>query len=102
MHELDPQIVRAFYRAALFLKARIHNEGWGWASNYLREHVRVTTGMQFTNSDSPKYLRALLEQHPELQPLVKIKPLKAKPIGEYVEEIRRRHQLDFFAPKKGK
>lgn len=70
---LDPYLVQAFCRAALFLKARIEHDGWGWTSNYLREHVRAAYGLKFTNSESPKLLRAVMHAHPEL---AKIKPLK--------------------------
>lgn len=73
---LDPQLVRAFYRAALFLKARIEHDGWGWSSNYLREHVRCAYGLKFTNSKSPEVLRAVMRQYPELATLIKIKPRK--------------------------
>ena len=73
----DPQLIRAFYRAALFLKAKVEHEGWMWVSNYLREHVRAATGLRFTNSVSPKILRRITQLHPELAPYIKLKPLKA-------------------------
>jgi len=71
-------LVSAFYRAAMFLKARIEHDGWGWSSNYLREHVRCAYGLRFTNTESPQILRALMRAHPELNKLVKIKPLKQR------------------------
>ena len=73
---IDPKLMRAFYRAATFLKHRVDTEGWTWSSNYLREHVRCATGLQFTNSLSPQILRELRMQHPELIPYLDIKRLK--------------------------
>jgi hypothetical protein len=78
MAPVDPHLVNAFYRALMFLKARIEHDGWGWTSNYLREHVRAAYGLRFSNSKSPKILRALMKQHPEFAKLVKIKPLKTQ------------------------
>ena len=75
----DQYLVNAFYRAALFLKARIQNEGWGWSSNYLREHARCAYGLKFSNTQSPAILDELLAQHPELKGLVKVEPRKRKP-----------------------
>ena len=69
-------LVHAFYVAALFMKAKCKYEGWQPSSNYLREHVRCATGLKFSNSRSPEILRALLREHPELEPYVGLKPLK--------------------------
>lgn len=74
----DPQLVRAFYRAALFLKHRIETQGWVWSSNYLREHVRCATNARFTNSLSPEILREVIRQHPELAAYIEIKPRKQR------------------------
>lgn len=74
----DQKLVRAFYRAALFLKHRVEEDGWVWSSNYLREHVRCATSMQFSNSVSPEILRELRRQHPELASWIDIKPLQAE------------------------
>ncbi len=73
-----PQLVKAFYRAALFLKHRVDEDGWIWSSNYLREHVRCATSLQFSNSLSPVILREVRRQHPELAPYIDIKPLKRR------------------------
>ena len=73
--QVDPRYVRAFYKAALFLKERCEKDGWCFRANYLREHARAS-GLKFSNSDSPAILRALRRAHPELVPHVAIKPLK--------------------------
>jgi len=70
------QLVKAFHQAALFLLDRIKHDGWTWSSNYLREHVRCSTGLTFTNSDSPRILRELRKAHPEIAQHIPIKPLK--------------------------
>lgn len=75
---IDRKLMLAFYRAAMFLKHRVDTEGWVWSSNYLREHVRCATGLQFTNTRSPDILRQLRLQHPELIPYLDIKPLKRR------------------------
>ena len=61
------QLVEAFHAAAIFLLVRIAEDGWHWSSNYLREHVRCTTDLRFSNSLSPHILRALVEAHPKLR-----------------------------------
>jgi hypothetical protein len=71
---IDQHLVDAFYRAALFLKARIKYDGWGWSSNYLREHARCAYGLRFTNTQSPDIYDELIRQHPELKELVTVKP----------------------------
>jgi len=79
MDRVDPRLLKAFYQAALFLRERVERDGWKWSSNYLREHARCATpGVRFTNSESPKLLRALLRAHPELGPHIRINPLKNK------------------------
>jgi hypothetical protein len=70
------RLVDAFYHAALYLKARVEQDGWHWHSNYLREHVRCATGMQFTNTLSPQILRELRYRHPEFKPYIDIGTLK--------------------------
>src|SRR5262245_55953230 len=71
----NDQLVRAFYTAALYLIDKVEREGWYWTSNYLREHVRATTGLRFTNTRSPEILRLLVRRFPELKPWVELKPL---------------------------
>ena len=78
--ESDRALIHAFYVAALFMKAKCKYEGWQPTSNYLREHVRCATGLKFSNSKSPEILRALLREHPDLEPYIGLKPLK-KPDG---------------------
>jgi len=73
---VDPHLVRAFYRAAKFLVARMENDGWQWTSNYLREHVRAAYGLKFTNSESPKILREVKRQYPSIARYIDIKSLK--------------------------
>lgn len=70
----DDQLVRAYYTAAIWLIDKVEREGAYWASNYLREHVRVFMGLRFTNSRSPKILRLLGHRHPELKEWIKLKP----------------------------
>lgn len=74
--ERKRKLVDAFYRAALFLKARVDEDGWKWSSNFLREYVRCSTRIGFTNTESPDFLREVRRQHPELRAYIKIKPLK--------------------------
>lgn len=76
MTERDRRLLRAFYDAALFMKSQCENNGWHPSSNYLREHVRCSTGLPFSNSESPQLLRALLREHPELRPMIEVKRLK--------------------------
>jgi hypothetical protein len=71
----DEQLVRAFYTAALYLIDKVEREGWYWTSNFLREYVRATTGLRFTNSRSPYILRLLGRKFPELEWWIKLKPL---------------------------
>jgi hypothetical protein len=73
-------LVQAFYRAALFMKARCENDGWQPSSNYLREQVRCATGLKFSNSYFPVILREVLRAHPKLERFIGLKPLKAKHI----------------------
>jgi hypothetical protein len=67
--------VTEFHRAAMFLLARIRNDGWKPSSNYLREHVRCASGLKFSNTRSPYILRALLAEHPELGSIIELGPL---------------------------
>jgi hypothetical protein len=60
-------LVRLFHRAALFLVAKIENEGWKWRSNYLREHAGCALGAKFTNTISPYINELLFRQHPHLR-----------------------------------
>ena len=71
---MDRALVKAFYQAALFMKDRVDNHGWRPTSNYLREHVRATTGLRFSNTKSPDILRVILAEHPELRPYIEIAP----------------------------
>lgn len=82
----DRHLLQAFYKAALFMKAKCETEGWQPSSNYLREHVRCATGLQFTNSKSPEILRALLREHPELAPYIGLKPLKRPATGRILSD----------------
>jgi hypothetical protein len=70
----DDQLVRAYYTATIWLIDKVEREGAYWASNYLREHVRVFTGIRFANERSPKILRLLGHRHPELKEWIKLKP----------------------------
>jgi hypothetical protein len=72
------RLVEAFYQAALFLIERVEHDRWHFTSNYLREHARCATGMQFTNTLSPQILRALRERHPELKPYIDVAALKER------------------------
>lgn len=69
----DDRLLAAFYKAALFLKDRVENDGWRWSSNYLREHVRCASGLQFTNSVSPTMLRELRKAYPSLRPFIDVR-----------------------------
>jgi hypothetical protein len=80
---IAPELIEAFYCAALFLKLRIEQDGWQWSSNYLREHVRCANGMRFSNSQSPAILRALKKAHPDIAPFIKLKPAT---IGQAIRE----------------
>ena len=77
----DEQLVRAFYTAALYLIDKVEREGWYWRSNYLREHVGVTTGLRFANQRSPGILRLLGRKYPELKGWIALKPLQAPSDG---------------------
>ena len=60
-------VINAFHEAALFLIDRIENDGWKkWSWNYLREHVRCKTGLEFANAISPEIYKILRRQHPEI------------------------------------
>lgn len=84
----DDQLVRAFYTAALYLIDKVEREGWYWTSNYLREHVRATTGLRFTNTRSPEILRKLGRKHPELKAWIALKPLsRPDPQGEMFAQV---------------
>jgi hypothetical protein len=73
----DQELNRAFYLALVFLKDRIERDGWvTYSANYLREHVRCRFGYRFSNTISPKILRNILKQHPELKPIIKVNALK--------------------------
>lgn len=74
----EQRLVEAFHTAAMFLKAKVESNGWQWSSNYLREHVRCSTGMKFSNSISPDILRALRQDYPELRPYIEIGTLKGE------------------------
>jgi hypothetical protein len=71
------KLIKEFHRAAIFLISRIENDGWRWTSNYLREHVRATTNLKFTNSVSPEILRELRDRWPGLRRHIKIGRLKS-------------------------
>lgn len=70
--------IEAFYKAALFMKERVENDGWHPRSNYLREHAACASGLAFSNSESPEILDALRSAHPELRPYIVVKRRKAK------------------------
>ena len=72
----DEQLAAGFYKALLFMKERVENDGWKESSNYLREHVRCASRLKFTNTRSPDILRMLRAKYPELKRYIKIKPLK--------------------------
>ncbi len=66
----EDRIFEAFYRAALFLKERVENDGWFWSNNYLREHARAAGGLQFTNTISPVMYQRLRDTYPSLAPYI--------------------------------
>jgi hypothetical protein len=47
------RLIRLHTEAAQFLIRRIREDAWQWSDNYLREHVRVSSGETFTNTVSP-------------------------------------------------
>jgi hypothetical protein len=66
-----------FYEALLYLKDQMENRGWRKASsNYLREHVRCRFGASFTNTLSPRVLRIVRFEHPELGHFIEVHKLK--------------------------
>lgn len=67
MEATDDQLVRAFASAARFLKDKCEHDGWHWSSNFLREYVRCSTSLQFSNTRSPEILRLLKAREPELR-----------------------------------
>lgn len=70
-------LLNAFYEAALFLKDQCEHGGWRkFSSNYLREHARCRYGVAFSNTLSPKLLRQVLKEHPDLAQWIKTNPLK--------------------------
>lgn len=88
MTTTDEQLVRAFYTAALYLIDKVEREGWYWTSNYLREHVRATTGLRFTNTRSPTILRKLASRFPELKEWIALKPLtRPDPQGNLFRQV---------------
>lgn len=83
----DEQLVRAYYTAAIWLIDKVEREGAYWASNYLREHVRVFMGLRHTNSRSPKMLRLLAFRHPELKEWIKLKPC-TRPSEDLFKQVK--------------
>lgn len=70
----DSELISAFYEAAIFMKDRVDNHGWKKSiANYLREHVRSRTGLNFSNTRSPKILDEIRLQHPELRPYIDVR-----------------------------
>ena len=69
-------LVEAFRDAALFQIEQIRRGGWRWSSNYLREHVRCATPLEFSNSRSPVILRKLVERYPEFKQYIVTGPIK--------------------------
>jgi hypothetical protein len=66
-----------FYEALLFMKDQLEHHGWKKASsNYLREHVRCRFGMSFSNTISPRVLRVVRREHPELRHFIAVHKLK--------------------------
>ena len=71
------QLVHAANVAASFLKDKCDHDGWQWSWNFVREYVRCSTGLRFTNSKSPQVYRALVHHYPQWKPYVaNLKPLK--------------------------
>ena len=61
------QLVKMGFDAALFMIFHIENRGWKkWTDNYIREHIRCTTGLSFSNTPSPLLYKEIRRQHPEL------------------------------------
>ena len=85
----EEQLLEAFYDAAMFLAWRVQNRGWQWSANYLREHVRCATGLQFSNTESPAILRALLNKHPELKPVIELGKLREPKGGDLFDRASR-------------
>ncbi len=78
----EDRIFEAFYRAALFLKERVENDGWFWRNNYLREHARVTKGLNFSNDISPVMYQRLRDTYPSLAPYIDGANSKQRDNGE--------------------
>jgi hypothetical protein len=73
----EQRIAPYFYEALLFLKDQIENRGWKrFSANYLREHVRCRFGVGFSNDLSPRLLRIIRQEHPELRRFINIHALK--------------------------
>lgn len=61
------QLAKAGYDAAVFMIDHIEHFSWKkWTDNYIREHLRCTTGLSFSNSPSPQLYKEIRRQHPEL------------------------------------
>lgn len=58
-------ILKLFHESALFLVARIENDGWKkWRVNYLREHTGCALGEMATNTVSPHINELFFRRYP--------------------------------------
>ena len=62
------RLIEACYQAALYLRDRVMHDGWRWADNYMREHMRCTTKpkLEFSNTISPVLYPLMREAHPDI------------------------------------
>jgi hypothetical protein len=68
--QTDQQLVEEFYKAALFMLEGMEQNGLRWVTDYLREHVRCTTDLKFTDAESLRIVGLLIHAHPELKSYV--------------------------------
>jgi hypothetical protein len=78
MSNYEERLIGAHYQAARFLMEKCKSERWFWSSNFLREYVRCSTGLQFSNSRSPEILRTLKERYPEIKHWIATAALKGE------------------------
>jgi hypothetical protein len=74
----EQQLRTQFYMAAMWLKKKCDQDGWKASSNFLREYVRCCFHAKFPNTVSPRILRAVVQEHPELKSFIKIGTLKKR------------------------
>ena len=62
------RLIEACYQSALYLKARVEQDGWRWSDNYMREHARCVTKpkLEFSNTISPVLYQLMRAAHPDI------------------------------------